>query len=197
MSAARTTGGQPRPEGGREALPSPVRPPALRGCPPAPPPALAPRLARPSPAALRSIPPRTLPQPEEIEVRQPLTHRAGRRAACAGGRAATGGASKAHTAAPAARAADQAARGGGPRGGTCRLSQPRASPGTALGPPARRRQVPPRGASALPATPAVALAAGRAWPRPTLASVGCQFPSLYWCPFFLRMNTISWGSPPR
>lgn len=81
-------------------------------------------------------------------------------------RAAAGGASAALTAAPAARVADQAARGGGGGEAPAASLSPVRHPGPPRGPPARRRQVPPRGAVScqplpLPPSPRVEPGPGR------------------------------------
>lgn len=152
MRAARPIAEQPRREGGParpHASPLPCDPRgfgpygsrALSLQPSAPPPK-----ASPQPAGVRS-PALTTPGGEQ-RAREP--------------RAAAGGASAALTAAPAARAAERRRRWGG----TCWLSQPRASPGPPPGPPARRRQVPPRGAVScqppwLPPSPRVEPGPGR------------------------------------
>lgn len=57
--------------GGREALPGPAPPPALRRSPPARPPGPAPRLAHPYPRSPSAPPPKASAQPQEPAAPQP------------------------------------------------------------------------------------------------------------------------------
>lgn len=158
MSAARPTSEQHRQEGGParpHAASFPVRPPGARPL----------RLARPSPAALRATP-ESLAQ--SAGARSPaLTAPRGEQRAREP-RAAAGSASAALTAAPAAGAADQAARGGGGRVAPAGSPSPARHPGPPPGPPARRRQVTPRGGVScqpLPLPPSPRVEPGPEQPR--------------------------------
>lgn len=130
---------------------------------------------------------------------QPRTHRAeGRAARAREPRAAAGGVSAALTAAPAAGSADQAVRGGG--GGVAPAGSPNPArhPRPPRGPPARHRQVPPRGGvSVILASPATALDAGRAWPRATQDAVGGRFPSSLLVLFLSEREYHHLGSSAR
>lgn len=139
--------------GGREALPGPAPPPALRRSPPARRPRSGPSARTPlPPVALLATPESFGPAPRARSPAAPsLTARgAEQRAQGGGGRSV--GASAAHTAAPAARAADQVARGGG-RGvapaGSPNLARHPGPPSARLPARRRRRQVPPRGVGCL------------------------------------------------
>lgn len=153
VSAERPIPEQPRREGGParpHASPLPVRPPGARSL----------RLMRPSPAALRATPPKASPQP--AGTRSPSLTTPGGEQRAREPRAAAGGASAALTAAPAARAAERRRRWGG----TCWLSQPRASPGTAPRPACPPPPGAAEGCGVLPASLAAALAAPRVEPGP-------------------------------
>lgn len=177
--------------GGREALPSPMRPPALRSCLPAPPPAPAPRLVRPSPVARRATRENFVPARGDRSPAAPHSPR--REASSTRGREGGGGRCKhgSHSGpcCPGRRPGCEGRRPAGwhlPALPAPRVTRDRPRPACP----------PPPGAAEGCERP-VSQSRDRARREQSLASVGCQFPLLYWCPFFLRMNAISWGSPPR
>lgn len=162
MSAASPIAEQPLREGGparSHAAPLPVRPTEARS----------PRFARPSPAALRATHESIAPA---CGNPQPRTHRAGRRAARAGAEGGGGHCERGSHSGPCCRSCGPVCEGRRRWGGTCRLSQPRASPGTAHRPACPPPPGAAEGRGVLPASPATALAARRAWSRATQSAAG-------------------------
>lgn len=133
VSAERPIPEQPRREGGParpHASPLPVRPPGARSL----------RLMRPSPAALRATPRKHLPS-----LRGPAAPHSPRR------EASSARGSRGRRRAVRARLSQRPLLPGLPRGGGGGVApagspSPARHPGPPPGPPARRRQVPPRGA---------------------------------------------------
>lgn len=114
---------------------------------------------------------------------QPRTHRAEGRAARAGAEGGGGQCERSSHSGPCCRGCGPGCEGRRRWGGTCRLSQPRASPGTAPRPACPSPPGDAEGWGVMPASPAAALAAGRAWPRATQGAVGGRFPSALLVPF--------------
>lgn len=163
FQGARSPGGA-----GERGAPDPrAAPPGRRPCPAprfspsrATPGGSVPTAHAPFPCSPPRHPPKASPQP--AGTRSPSLTTPGGEQRAREPRAAAGGASAALTAAPAARAAERRRRWGG----TCWLSQPRASPGTAPRPACPPPPGAAEGCGVLPASLAAALAAPRVEPGP-------------------------------
>lgn len=149
MSAARPIGEQPRQKGGParpHAAPFPVRPPGARPL----------RLPRPSPTALRATP-ESIAQSSGARSPALTAPRGEQRAGAEGG---GGRCERGSHSGPCCRVCGPGCEGRRRWGGTCRLSQPSASPETAPRPACP----PPPGAAegwgVMLASPATALDAG-------------------------------------
>lgn len=150
------------------------------------------------PFGSRVLPPQpSVPPPKHRPVcwgSKPRTHRAGRRAARAGAEGGGGRCERGSHSGPCCPGGRPGCEGRRRWGGTCRLSQPRASPRTAPRPACPPPPGAAEGCGVLPASPAATLAAGRAWPGATRCGGGGRFRSALLVPFLSEREYYHLGS---